>query len=181
VVLLTHYRNRVACLSVLLTALQAAAFAQSASEYEIKAAFLYKFAGFVQWPEDAGSSSDCVGVLGKDPFGAILDETARGKTMNNRPLPLLRLRPGQDPQVCRILFISSSERQRIRLIVNRLPPGILTVGDMPGFCESGGIIGFEVLDRRVHLRINLEAAQRARLQLSSKLLSLAKLVGGGTQ
>ena len=168
-------------LGYLLMAAQASLLAQGAGEYEIKAAFLYKFAGFVQWPDNPANSPVCIGVVGQDPFGPALDEAVKGKKLNGRPFVVRRFRNGEAPPACQIVFVSSSERLQLRLILNRLPPAVLTVGDMPGFCESGGIIGFEVLDRRVHLQINLDAAQKERLQISSKLLSLAKLVAGAIQ
>jgi hypothetical protein len=117
-------------------------------------------------------------VIGQDPFGTLLNEAVRGQSLNRRSFTVHRSRTPQELPACQVVFISSSEHQRLRQILNQLPPGVLTVGDMPGFCENGGIIGFDVVDRRVRLRINLEAAQRARLQISSKLLSLAKVVGG---
>jgi hypothetical protein len=166
--------------AALLIAAQAGLFAQSAGEYESKAAFLYKFASFVQWPEDPAGPL-CIGVLGRDPFGAALDEAVSGKSINGRAFTVQRSRKSQDLSACQIVFIAASERKQLRLILGRLPPAVLTVGDMPEFCESGGIVGFDLLDRRVHLRINLEAAQRAHLQFSSKLLSLAKLVGDAGQ
>jgi hypothetical protein len=181
VVFLTHSRFRVAELCVVVLLAQGALFAQAAGEYEIKAAFLYKFAGFVQWPEDAGGGPVCLGVMGQDPFGAALEDAVRGKTVNGRPFLIRRFQKPADPGPCQIVFISASERERVKLVLSHLQPAVLTVGDMPGFCESGGIIGFDLLERRVRLRINLEAAQRARLRLSSKLLSLAKLVTDGMQ
>ena len=163
--------------AILLIAAPGGLLAQSAGEYEIKAAFLYKFAGFVSWPVDDIAAPICIGVVGQDPFGTALDEAVRGKLLNGRAFTVRRSRKGQDLSSCQIVFISSSEHGPLRLILSKLKDAVLTVGDMPQFCERGGIIGFELLDRRVHLRINLEAAQRARLQISSKLLSLAQLVG----
>jgi hypothetical protein len=178
VAFLTHFRVRFLCLLLTLLAAQGAGRAQSAGEYELKAAFLYKFAGFVQWPEDAGTGVICIGVVGQDPFGAMLNVVVNGKSLNGRSFTIRRARNARDLPACQIVFVSSSERPQLRAILNQLQPDVLTVGDMPGFCESGGIIGFELVDRRVRLRINLEAAQRAHLQISSKLLSLAKLVEG---
>ncbi|SPE42612.1 conserved hypothetical protein [Candidatus Sulfopaludibacter sp. SbA3] len=166
--------------SILLIAAHATLFAQSAGEYEIKAVFLYKFASFVQWPDD-GSGPLCIGVLGQDPFGTALEEAVRGKSINSRPFLVRRSRKAQDLEACQIVFIAVSESKQLRALLSHLQTAVLTVGDMPEFCESGGIIGFDLMDRRIRLRINLEAAQRARLQLSSKLLSLAKLVGGAGQ
>jgi hypothetical protein len=154
---------------------------QAIGEYEIKAAFLYKFFSFVQWPEDTGGASECIGIIGRDPFGPYLDEAVKGRSFNGRPLTIIRSRNGRDLGSCRIAFISSAEQKDIASILRRLPPGVLTVGDTPDFCERGGIIGFELSEQRVRIRINLEAAQRGRLQVSSRLLSVAKVVAGATQ
>jgi hypothetical protein len=160
-------------------ALHGVLMAQPAGEYEIKAAFLYKVAGFVQWPDDRSGGAIAVCVTGEDPFGSLLDEAIKGKSLNGRPFTVMRFRKGQEVSGCPMVFIAASERKRLDQILRSLPPGVLTVGDMPGFCESGGMIAFDLRDSRVHLRINLEAARRARLQFSSKLLSLAKVVGDG--
>lgn len=179
--LLTHFRVRIACLWLVLVAAQGGARAQSAGEYEIKAAFLYKFAGFVQWLNDSGKGAICIGVVGQDPFGTMLNVVIDGKNLNGRSFTVRRSGNARDLTGCRIVFISSSERPRLRAILNQLQPDVLTVGDLPGFCEAGGVIGFELVDHRVRLRINLEAAQRNHLQISSKLLNLARLVEGGSR
>ncbi|MDR3698148.1 MAG: YfiR family protein [Candidatus Sulfopaludibacter sp.] len=180
-VFLTHFRGRIVSLVFVLAVAQGIVRAQSAGEYELKAAFLYKFAGFVQWPDDSPADDICIGVVGQDPFGPVLNAVVNGKILNGRSFTVRRSPNARDLPACQIVFISSSERPRLRAILHQLRPGALTVGEMPGFCEGGGIIGFELADRRVRLRINLEAAQRARLQISSKLLSLAKLVEGVEQ
>jgi len=154
---------------------------EPAGEYEIKAAFLYKFFSFVQWPEDTGGATECIGIIGRDPFGTHLDQAVKGRWFNGRKLVVLRSKNGQDLGSCRIAFISSSERKDVASILRKLPPTVLTVGDMPEFCERGGIVGFELSEQRVRIRINLEAALRGRLQVSSRLLSVAKVVAGAAQ
>ena len=149
--------------------------AQSASEYELKAAFLYKFAGFVEWPSPAAGPL-CIGIVGEDPFGAMLERVVKGKSINGRSFLIRRSKAARDLWDCQILFISSSEKSRFKSILDSLAGPILTVGDTPGFCEDGGTINLEVVDDRVRLRINPDAAEKARLRLSSKLLSLAIIV-----
>ena len=178
---LTHFRVRFTCLWLALVVAQGGARAQSAGEYELKAAFLYKFAGFVQWLDDPGKSAICIGVVGQDPFGTVLNAAVDGKSLNGRSFTVRRSGNARDLMGCQIVFISASENSRLRAILNQLQPDVLTVGDMPGFCKAGGVIGFELVDHRVRLRINLAAAQRDRLQISSKLLNLARLVEGGTR
>jgi hypothetical protein len=150
---------------------------QVAGEYEVKAALLYKFASFVEWPPETSGSELCIGVVGQDPFGVILDQVVKGKSINGRGFILKRLKFGEDPAGCHILFVSASERAKLRPILDRLEAaGVLTVSDIPGFCRAGGMIGLEMSDQRVRFEINPDAAERGRLKLSSKLLSLARIV-----
>jgi hypothetical protein len=150
---------------------------QTGSEFEIKAAFLYKFASFVEWPHDARNLPISICVVGQDPFGSALDRVVQDKKLNGRAFVIRRIKPGEAIGECHILFISASERKRLKPELDRLQGApVLTVGDMPAFCESGGAINFAMADNRVQLEINPTAAERAGLQLSSRLLSLAKIV-----
>jgi hypothetical protein len=163
--------------AAILSAYPAGLRAQTANEYDVKAAFLYKFASFVEWPPQNSAGPVCIGVIGQDPFGEALDEVVKGKTINGRPFAIRRFMTVQDAQDCQIVFVSASETKRLRGILERLQNrAVLTVGDTPGFCQSGGMINFELEDSYVRLEINLKSAERARLQVSSKLLRLAKLV-----
>jgi len=155
--------------------------AQDAGEYSVKAAFLYNFAKFVEWPPEAlgGGSPVVLGVLGDDPFGASIDQTVAGKTANGRQILIRRLRWGQDLKQCQILFISSSERKRLKQILDALRgSSVLTVGDMEQFSQQGGMIQFVIDQSRVRFEVNVGAAEQARLRLSSKLLALARSVRG---
>jgi hypothetical protein len=156
--------------------------AQVFNEYEVKAAMLYKFAGFVEWPAAPAGAPLCIGVLGHDPFGPALDRAIQGKSINGRPFVVRRFKTGQETGNCQIVFVSSSEKKVLRGILGRLRhEPVLTVGDTPGFCEDGGIVNLELADNHVHFQINPEAAELARLAVSSQLLSLASIVHGGTQ
>jgi hypothetical protein len=153
--------------------------AQTAPEYEIKAAVLYKFARFVSWPADSDNTPICIGVIGKDPFGRFLDQGVQGQTINGRAVHIRRFQYVSEVGHCQILFISSSEERRLREILGQLRgKPILTVGDVPGFCESGGVINLKVIESCIHLEINVEAGQQTGLQFSYKLLRLAKIVQG---
>ena len=160
-------------------------FAQDreASEYVIKAAFLYNFAKFTEWPpESAGKADDPITlcVVGEDPFGNILNQTIEGKTVRGRRLVIWRLRSGEDLKGCQIAFIGSAERSQMQAIIERLKgAGVLTVGDREGFAALGGVINFKMVDNKVHFDVNVDAAERARLKISSKLLSLARIVKDG--
>jgi hypothetical protein len=156
--------------------------AQSASEYQIKAAFLSKFAGFVQWPSEMDDGPICIGIIGVDPFGHFLDQGVEGETINGRQLQVRRFQSVAEVGRCQILFISSSESGRLREILNRLQgKPVLTVGDMRGFCESGGVINLKLIDSAIRLEINVAAGQRVGLRFSYKLLRLAKITPGAAQ
>ena len=148
-------------------------------EYQIKAAFLYNFVKFVEWPDEAlpdPSAPIALCVLGEDPFGVAL-ESINGKTVKGRQLVIKRFVGLQDLEVCRILFISSSEEGRLAQIFGSLKnSSILTVGEMERFIQLGGIISFTMESNKIRFEINADAAERAGLKISSKLLNLAKVV-----
>ena len=162
----------------LLSTLSTAVQAQASNEYQVKAAFLYNFAKFVDWPAEAFGGSNgtlVIGVVGDDPFGGALDQAINGKSIGGRPLAVRRLRWGQDLRSCHILFISSSERKRLPQIIQSLRgASVLTVGDMGQFNQQGGIINFILEASKVRFEINSRGADQARLRISSKLLALAK-------
>jgi len=152
--------------------------ARASNEYQVKAAFLYNFVKFVDWPAEAfsdASSPLVIGIIGEDPFGGALDQAINGKSIGGRPLVVRRLKWGQDLHSCHILYISPSERKRVPQIIQSLKgASVLTVGDMEQFNQQGGIINFILEANRVRFEINSRAADQARLRISSKLLALAK-------
>ena len=152
--------------------------AQSQDEYRVKAAFLYNFTKFVEWPGDAfvdGGGAFVIGLVGSDPFGPTLDQTVASKSVNGRQLQVRRLKPGQTPRGCQILFIGASERRRLPQILDSLRGlSVLTVSEMEQFNQLGGMINFVMEDSKVGFEINAVAADRAHLKISSKLLQLAK-------
>ena len=151
--------------------------ADADGEYEVKAAFLYKFVNFVEWPPESKDQVLCIGIIGEDPFGGALDLAVKGKPINGREFSIQRFKPGREVTGCQIVFISASEKKRVRSILDQLEGiSILTVSEVPGFCEAGGMVNFELLNERVRFEINPEAAERVRLKLSSKLLNVAKVV-----
>ncbi|HUS11550.1 MAG TPA: YfiR family protein [Pyrinomonadaceae bacterium] len=147
-----------------------------ASEYQVKAVFLFNFAQFVEWPPSAFPQSQTplvIGVLGQDPFGAYLDETVRGERVNNRPLTVRRYRRVEEIQTCHVLFISRSEADRMDQILASLKyRKILTVADGESAAGSRVMIRFVTQQNKIRLRINPEAARAANLSISSKLLRL---------
>jgi hypothetical protein len=148
--------------------------------HQLKAVFLFNFAQFVEWPPQAfpdAQTTLVIGVLGMDPFGAYLDETVRGETVNNRPLVVQRYGRVEDINACHVLFISQSEADRLEQILASLSGrNILTVADSEGFGRRGVMIRLITVENKIRLRINLEAAQAADLKISSKLLRPAEIV-----
>jgi hypothetical protein len=158
----------------------ASAQPQAPTEYQIKAAFLYNFVKFVGWPAETLSNDRApivVGVLGKDPFGSALDDVILGKAVDGHPIQILRTNSLQDLKACQIAFISSSEAKRLSEILTGLRgSSVLTVGEADHFAQLGGVIQFTLEGNKVRFAINVDAAERARLKVSSKLLSLATVV-----
>jgi len=149
-------------------------------EHQVKAAFLYNFAKFVEWPqtnpEVGGSFTLC--MLGGDPFGPVLESTTGGKKVHGVPFTLRRIASTKETEGCRILFISASERKRFSKILEEIGGSeLLTVSESPGFASQGGMINFFLEDDKVRFEINLEVVRRAGFQFSAQLLQLARLVG----
>jgi YfiR/HmsC-like len=160
--------------------LAADAGAQAANEYRIKAAFLYNFAKFVEWPVQAfknPSDPIVIGVLGKDPFGDALAEAVAGKTLGGRAFQVREIADAQQAAGCQIVFVSASERKRLGPLFTRIGnAAVLTVGETDNFAAEGGVINFKIDAGSVRLQINIEAARRQQLRISAKLLSLAEIV-----
>jgi len=153
------------------------------SEYLIKAGFIYNFAKFVEWPSATFSQPDSpivIGVLGTDPFGSVLDRIVEDKKIGPRGFVVKRYKWGKDLKDlkdCKILFVSASEKAHIDEILQSVKgQAILTVGETPGFAERGGVIRFTLEDNRVRFEVNVDAAHQAELNISSRLLTLAKII-----
>ena len=151
--------------------------AQSApTEYQVKAAYLYNFAKFVEWPPGVMSSESSfnICVLGHDPFDPALSTTLAGENIKGKNVVVKRISRVQDGVGCQILFISSSEEARLKEILEVLRrESVLTVGDMPQFTRRGGMIQFVMDANRVRFEVNLTSAERTGLILSSQLLKVA--------
>lgn len=149
-------------------------------EYQLKAAFLFNFAKFIQWPASAFPSAQSefeICILGDDPFGKSIDDVLRDKAISEHPVAILRCKGLSDLTHCHIVFVSSSEKKRLSEILASLKgANALVVGETDGFAESGGAIQFTIENQRVRFIINVDAAEHAGLQVSSKLLALAKVV-----
>lgn len=145
------------------------------SEYQVKAAFLYNFMKFVDWPSDGLNSPGTItlGILGHDPFDDALEEI-KGKNAKGRKVVVLRFRNMEEMKGCDVLFICASEKGRFSQILKLAQNyRILTVADQDGFCQEGGMINLVFIKKRVSFEVNVAAAARARLRVSSQLLKLA--------
>ena len=146
------------------------------TEYQIKAAFIFNFAKFVEWPKAAFAATGSpivIGIIGENPFHDDLARTVRNKTVDDHPLVIKHFRSPSEATNCQILFISTSEKSRLAEILEALKgASVLTVGETDRFTETGGMINFFQAGTKLRFRINQEAATKAGLKISSKLLSL---------
>lgn len=149
-------------------------------ESQVKAAYLFNFLKFVEWPVDAPVGPEgrwVIGIVGDSPVGAELSLLAERKTVEGRGLLVRRLHARDNLSGCDILFVSASEEKHLPLILSGLQgSSVLTVADFGRFIERGGMIQFVTEGDRVRMDIDLGATSRARLKVSSKLLALAQAV-----
>ena len=148
-------------------------------EYQVKAAFLYNFGKFIEWPPRSFQDDKApliLGILGKDPFGDSLD-SFKGKKIGSREF-LVKVFPKLETlEKCHILFIGASEKDQLSKVLKTIGGwNVLTVGDIPGFCQAGGILNFAIEEKKVRFEINPQAAQRHGLKVSSQLVKLAKII-----
>ena len=152
----------------------------TARSYEVKTAFLFNFAKFIEWPASSFATPQspfAICVLGQDPFGSTLTDTLQGKMIGMRPLAVRRLRDKSEARSCQIVFVSSSESPHLAdIVVTLRGANVLLVGETTGFAANGGTIEFTLENDSVRFAINTDAADRSGLTFSSKLLALAKLV-----
>jgi len=148
-------------------------------ETRVKVAYLYNFTRFVEWPPHAPSAKNNkvnICLLGDDPFGSALDSIS-GKSVGSGKLVVRRHQSVEDLSGCHVVYISSSEKSDLGDILNKLRKRpILSVGETKNFNKLGGVIRFTLVKKKVHFNIDLDAAKRARLTISSKLLNLANIV-----
>jgi uncharacterized protein DUF4154 len=158
----------------------AAAQSDQPGEYEVKAAFLFNFTKFVEWPENAFVDPHApivIGVIGDDPFGESLVRIVAGQKAQGRSIEVVKYRYGDNLRRCHVLFISASERQhRAPLLASLQEASVLTVSDIDGFAEAGGAIQFVMQENRVRFVVNLEVATQGKLRVSAKLLALARVI-----
>lgn len=153
---------------------------QPSLEYQVKAAYLLNFTRYVEWPAESFEAPEApvsICVLGRDPFGRVLDATVLGRTTHGRPVAIRRVRSDGEAATCHLVFISRETWRAQRDLLGRLRTlGVLTVGESPEFAREGGVIGFTIQDESVRFVVNAKARDRAGLRISSRMLSLAAAV-----
>lgn len=156
--------------------------AQAPTEFQVKAAYLFNFLKFVEWPDDPAPDSRgkwVIGFIGESPIDSELTHLVEGKNVLGHELLVKKFQAADDLRACNILFITDSEKRRLPAILVALRgSSVLTVADLDNFVGSGGMVQFVVEDARVRVAIDVGATSRARLKVSSKLLALAQIVTG---
>jgi hypothetical protein len=174
-------RRRLAAGVLLAAATAAVAPAGAPTEHQVKAAFLYNFANFVEWPPAALGAPGTplrVCVVGADPFGRALDDAFRDQLVQGRRVEVVRGPTLGALGRCHILFLPQAEQRRwVELVKELRHAPTLTVADGPPLVQQGGMVNFVIDDKRVRFEINRNAAEQAGLRISSKLLSLARTLG----
>lgn len=152
---------------------------RSAREFQVKAAFLFHFAQFVEWPADAfprGDSPLVIGVVGRgDPFNGALERAVRDKKVADHPIVIAHYDSAAAMGPCHILFVCDDQADSLDAILQKAGGGTLTVGDLDAFTERGGLVRFFTEDNKIRFEVNLEVLRRSRLRISAKLLKLAKI------
>jgi hypothetical protein len=149
-------------------------------EYRVKAAFLFNFTQFVEWPAgalDGTGTPFVIGILGENPFGNYLREIVAGESVNGHPLTIHQYKNVDEIKLCHILFINPVETSQIREVTTALQGrNILTVSDAASFIQSGGMIRLIKIDNKIRIQVNPVKAKEADLIISSKLLGIADIV-----
>lgn len=150
------------------------------AEYPLKLAFLYNFTKFVEWPRNSSRNASApleICVVGKDPFNDELERELQTRTAGGRPVKIKTLQPGESLKECQMVFVPVTEKKKAaRVLAGLNGSSALTVGESEGFAGIGGMINLTVEESKLHFEVNPAAAERAGLKISSKLLSLAKIV-----
>jgi hypothetical protein len=146
--------------------------AGAVSDGQVKAAFLFNFAKFVNWPA-ANEGPLVIGIAGDDAFAEVVTKTVRGRSVNGRDLQTRRLAEGDDPAGCQVVFVGVMRPQDAAEWLHRVRGPVLTVGETVQFLRDGGMVRFYVENNNVRFQINQKNAEAAGLKISSQLLTLA--------
>ena len=146
-------------------------------EYEVKAAFLYNFALYVEWPAQAGGGPIKIGLVGKDVFAGALEKTMKGRTAQGKPLEVVRFATADDVKPCHLLFVPYGERDRLEAISRTLKgSATLIVSELEGALLKGSILNLYLEDKRVRIEVNPDAAARENLKIGAKVLRVSRIV-----
>jgi hypothetical protein len=160
----------------------AVAAGEIAPEYQIKAAFLYKFGNYVEWPKSSSESapgSFTIGVVGANDLARYLTDMVRDRKVGGKPVVVLPLQPGDVPRGVQVLFIGRAAQGETGSILATLrDEPVLTVTESAGAKPAGGVINFVIVDNRVRFDVALAAARQRNLKISSRLLEVARKVSG---
>jgi len=152
----------------------------TALEYKVKAAYLFNFVKYVEWPAGAFTSPDepyLIGVLGEDPFGEIVEKTVADRLVNKRKVIVLRSKQIEKLKTCHVVFIAVSEKNRIGAILASYKSApILTVSEMERFIQSGGMIAFAYEKETIRFDVDWDQAEENKLKISSRMLASARTV-----
>jgi uncharacterized protein DUF4154 len=169
-----------ACWLLLNSSPQARSQNEESVEYPVKLAFLFNFTKFVEWPADSfrgASAPMSICIVGDDPFSADLEGELRTRSVGGHPVAVKRLKPTDTLSMCQMVFVPvTAKDQSARIVKGLKGASTLTVGEAEGFAVLGGIINLTVEGNKLHFEVNLSAAERAKLKISSKLLSMAKII-----
>lgn len=176
------WRTRLLILVPALILFTTGSYSQTSKEmvYRLKAAYLFNFIQFVEWPDSVFENENSpiiLAVLGKDPFGKILDETVLNEKIGNHPIIIKRFRYLSQLEFCHVLFVSDSETGTFQFILKSIKKSpILTISDIDNFGIHGGNISFYLEENKLRFAINIQALKQSALKVSSKLLRLAKVI-----
>ncbi len=149
-------------------------------EHEVKASFVYTVAKFVEWPDRAFQRPGAplvFEVLGEDALEEALERAARGKTVNGHPVEVRKAGKSGDLSPCHVLYVGRSEAGHLRGVLDRVRGAtVLTVGELARFAEDGGVMGLRLEENMIRFEVNIDAAARAHLSISSKILKLGKVI-----
>jgi hypothetical protein len=152
---------------------------EPSQEYKLKAAFIYNFARFIEWPASAFSRGDLpfvIGVVGTDPFDGALEQAVAGKLIGSRPVVVKYFTTADDIGSCQILFVATNDEDaQTKILQKVLNQPVLTLGESETFNTDGGCLRFFVENSKMRFEINTDATDRAKLKISSKLLKLARI------
>jgi hypothetical protein len=176
--------GRLMCLCLVLAASSAPAQEDAVSrEYPLKALFLYNFGSYIEWPEGTFADKQTpfvIGVLGTAPLDETLNQIAAQKKIGERRIVIEHYKTPAEIKNCQILFVPTAtpQQQQLKAIAMIESRPVLAVGESPNFAASGGDINFFVQENRIRFEVNLDSIKKQQLKVNSKLLAMAKIVGG---